>query len=324
MVMMVYAGYLIPFPSMHPWFRWIAYINPASYAFNAVMATEMGNLNMACVEPQYVPYGPQYNDNRYRSCASTGAAPGTDSISGAGLLDLQYQIHISEVWRDVGVLIAFWIFFSFTAAVGFEINLASGSGSQVLYNRRNYQCQAATEADPEKTRTQPLPESGDSVPERSTVFTFRDISYYVPHAGQELQLLRNVSGYVEPGQLVALMGSSGAGKTTLMDVLAQRKDSGRIEGSILVNGRPQGISFQRTTGYCEQNDVHEPTATVREALVFSARLRQDHAVPDSDKIAYVEQIMELLELTPMQHALVGSKFNLVNSVTPQVSDNDPS
>lgn len=307
MVMMVYAGYLIPFPSMHPWFRWIAYINPASYAFNAVMATEMGDLDMACVAPQYVPYGQQYDDNRYRSCASTGVAPGSDFISGAALLNQQYQIHNYDVWRNVGILIAFWIFLSFTAAVGFEVNLASGSGSQVLFNRRNHQREATVEADPEKTMTQPLPESGDSVPSKSTVFTFRDISYFVQHAGHELQLLRNVSGYVEPGQLVALMGSSGAGKTTLMDVLAQRKDSGRIEGSILVNGRPQGISFQRTTGYCEQNDVHEPTATVREALVFSARLRQDHAVADSDKVAYVEQIMELLELTPMQHALVGSK-----------------
>ena len=48
------------------------------------------------------------------------------------------------------------------------------------------------------------------------------------------QLLQQVSGYIKPGQLVALMGSSGAGKTTLMDVLAQRKDSGRIQGSIMV------------------------------------------------------------------------------------------
>jgi ABC-type multidrug transport system ATPase subunit len=140
-----------------------------------------------------------------------------------------------------------------------------------------------------------------------TVFTFKDISYFVHHMDQEKQLLQGVSGFVRPGQLVALMGSSGAGKTTLMDVLAQRKDNGRIEGSILVNGKPQGISFQRTTGYCEQNDVHESTATVREALLFSARLRQKHDIPDIEKVEYVERIMDLLELTPLQHAIVGSK-----------------
>jgi hypothetical protein len=98
-----------------------------------------------------------------------------------------------------------------------------------------------------------------------------------------------------------------------MDVLAQRKDSGRIEGSIMINGRPQGISFQRTTGYCEQNDVHEGTATVRESLLFSARLRQSFETPDDQKVAYVEKIMGLLELTPIQHAVVGSEFPLQSS-----------
>lgn len=82
-----------------------------------------------------------------------------------------------------------------------------------------------------------------------------------------------------------------------MDVLAQRKDSGRIEGSILVDGKPQSISFQRTTGYCEQNDIHESTGTVRESLLFSARLRQEFEVPDNEKVEYVEKIMDLLELT---------------------------
>ena len=77
---------------------------------------------------------------------------------------------------------------------------------------------------------------------------------------------------------------------------------------IQVNGRPQGVSFQRTTGYCEQNDVHEPTATVQESLLFSARLRQSYNVPDAEKVLYVHRIMDLLELTPLQHAIVGSKL----------------
>ena len=75
-----------------------------------------------------------------------------------------------------------------------------------------------------------------------------------------------------------------------------------------MNGRPQGISFQRTTGYCEQNDVHEPTATVLESLLFSARLRQSYNIPDAEKVLYVHRIMDLLELTPLQHAFVGSKL----------------
>lgn len=93
----------------------------------------------------------------------------------------------------------------------------------------------------------------------------------------------------------------------LLDVLAQRKDAGEIHGSILIDGRPQGISFQRTTGYCEQLDVHEPTATVREALLFSAVLRQPSSVPYDEKIAYVNNIINLLELGDIQDALIGGE-----------------
>lgn len=90
-------------------------------------------------------------------------------------------------------------------------------------------------------------------------------------------------------------------------MLAQRKDSGEIHGSILIDGRPQGLSFQRTTGYCEQMDVHEGTATVREALEFSALLRQPAHVPREEKIEYVDQIIKLLELWDIQDALIGGK-----------------
>lgn len=95
---------------------------------------------------------------------------------------------------------------------------------------------------------------------------------------------------------------------SLLDVLAQRKDSGEIHGSILIDGRPQGISFQRTTGYCEQMDVHEGTATVREALLFSALLRQPSTTPREEKVAYVDHIIELLELHEIQDALIGGKI----------------
>ncbi|MBE3046546.1 hypothetical protein IMZ48_29260 [Candidatus Bathyarchaeota archaeon] len=87
--------------------------------------------------------------------------------------------------------------------------------------------------------------------------------------------------------------------------MAQRKDAGEIYGSILIDGQPQGISFQRTTGYCEQMDIHEATATVKEALVFSATLRQPEHVPMEEKLAYVDHIIELLELRDLSEALIG-------------------
>ena len=89
-----------------------------------------------------------------------------------------------------------------------------------------------------------------------------------------LQLLREVSGAFRPGVLTALMGVSGAGKTTLMDVLAGRKTGGYIEGSICVSGYPKiQETFARVSGYCEQNDIHSPHVTVYESLVYSAWLR---------------------------------------------------
>lgn len=96
-----------------------------------------------------------------------------------------------------------------------------------------------------------------------------------------------------------------AGKTTLLDVLAQRKTDGKIHGSILVDGRPLSVSFQRSAGYCEQLDVHESLATVREALEFSAILRQSRHVPREEKLRYVDTIIDLLELHDIENTLIG-------------------
>ena len=89
-----------------------------------------------------------------------------------------------------------------------------------------------------------------------------------------LNLLKGVSGTFRPGVLTALMGSTGAGKTTLMDVLAGRKTGGYIGGNITISGYPKKQeTFARISGYCEQNDIHSPYVTVYESLLYSAWLR---------------------------------------------------
>lgn len=100
------------------------------------------------------------------------------------------------------------------------------------------------------------------------------------------------------------MGASGAGKTTCLDVLAQRKNIGIVTGSMLVDGRPLASDFARGTAYAEQMDVHEGSATVREAMRFSAHLRQPASVSEEEKDAYVEEMIELLELQDLADALV--------------------
>lgn len=89
-----------------------------------------------------------------------------------------------------------------------------------------------------------------------------------------LELLKGISGAFRPGVLTALMGVSGAGKTTLMDVLAGRKTGGYIEGRITISGYPKKQeTFARIAGYCEQTDIHSPHVTVYESLQYSAWLR---------------------------------------------------
>ncbi|KAF9888262.1 hypothetical protein FE257_008831 [Aspergillus nanangensis] len=303
-IFFVYGGYLVPFERMHVWFRWIFYLNPGAYAFEALMANEFYGLKLKCVEPSYIPYGPGYDSESSvnRGCSIVGSdADGI--IDGGAYTSEQYSYSYHHIWRSFGVIMGLWAFFIFLSCVGFEL-VNSGGGSSVLLYKRTITGKAASE---EKQVTKS--ESTDPTALMGTVkpstFSWKNLDYTVPFHGEQKQLLNQVFGFVKPGNLVALMGCSGAGKTTLLDVLAQRKDSGEIHGSILIDGRPQGISFQRTTGYCEQMDVHEGTATVREALLFSALLRQPSTTPREEKIAYVDQIIELLELHDIRDALIG-------------------
>ncbi|KAE8322760.1 ABC-2 type transporter-domain-containing protein [Aspergillus sergii] len=151
----------------------------------------------------------------------------------------------------------------------------------------------------------PTPAAEAHLARNTSIFTWKNLTYTVKTPSGPRVLLDNVHGWVKPGMLGALMGASGAGKTTLLDVLAQRKTEGKIEGSIMVDGRPLSVSFQRSAGYCEQLDVHEPYATVREALEFSALLRQPHNTSEKEKLEYVDVIIDLLELGDIADTLIG-------------------
>ncbi|XP_028766306.1 pleiotropic drug resistance protein 1 [Neltuma alba] len=122
----------------------------------------------------------------------------------------------------------------------------------------------------------------------------------------KLVLLRGVSGAFRPGVLTALMGVSGAGKTTLMDVLAGRKTGGYIEGNMTISGYPKKQeTFARISGYCEQNDIHSPHVTVYESLLYSAWLRLSPEVDSKARKMFIEEVMELVELNPLRQSLVG-------------------
>lgn len=164
-----------------------------------------------------------------------------------------------------------------------------------------------------------------AVPFTPITLVCRNIRYYVPDPAKgkgeapgvvqdsedreisgKLELLKGLSFFAQPGSLTALMGGSGAGKTTLMDVVLGRKTVGVVRGDILVNGYPkeQG-SWSRVCGYVEQQDVHSGRTTVREALVFSARLRLEESVTMEKVSELVDQTLALVELNSLENRIVG-------------------
>ncbi|XP_077218109.1 ABC transporter G family member 42-like [Tasmannia lanceolata] len=159
------------------------------------------------------------------------------------------------------------------------------------------------------------PKRGMVLPFTPLAMSFDDVNYYVDMPAEmkaqgvnedRLQLLRGVTGAFRPGVLTALMGVSGAGKTTLMDVLAGRKTGGYIEGDIRISGFPKvQETFARISGYCEQTDIHSPQVTVRESLIYSAFLRLPKEVENEDKMVFVDEVMELVELDNLKDAMVG-------------------
>ncbi|GLT69508.1 hypothetical protein SLA2020_416550 [Shorea laevis] len=159
------------------------------------------------------------------------------------------------------------------------------------------------------------PRRGMVLPFTPLAMSFDSVKYYVdmpPEMKEQgvtedrLQLLRDVTSAFRPGVLTALMGVSGAGKTTLMDVLAGRKTGGYIEGDIRISGFPKKQeTFARISGYCEQNDIHSPQVTVRESLIYSAFLRLPKEVSKEEKMIFVDEVMELVELDNLKDAIVG-------------------
>ncbi|KAF9088595.1 hypothetical protein BGX29_000204 [Mortierella sp. GBA35] len=120
---------------------------------------------------------------------------------------------------------------------------------------------------------------------------FKDMSYVV--GGKEV--LRDVSGLVRPGQVMAIMGASGAGKTSLLDILARRHKSGTVHGNIYINGRTISHSeYKRVVGYVDQEDTLMSTLTVYETILYSALLRLPRDMSyDAKRFRVMETMSEL-------------------------------
>ncbi|XP_065544847.1 broad substrate specificity ATP-binding cassette transporter ABCG2 isoform X2 [Lathamus discolor] len=162
------------------------------------------------------------------------------------------------------------------------------------------------------SRKQP---SADLAVRGGSVLTFHNISYHVKmktgflcyQKTADKEVLRDVNGIMRPG-LNAILGPTGSGKTSLLDILAARKNPEGLSGDILINGAPQPANFKCTSGYVVQDDVVMGTLTVRENLKFSAALRLPKSVKECEKNERVNQIINELGLSKVADSKVGTQF----------------
>ncbi|KAF9878249.1 ABC-2 type transporter [Colletotrichum karsti] len=313
LALVIYTGFVVRVPQMVVWFSWLRWINPIFYAFEILIANEFHGREFVCSEiiPSYTPL---IGDSWI--CSAVGAVAGQRAVSGDAFIGTNYQYYYSHVWRNFGILIAFLVFFMVLYFTATELNSATTSTAEVLVFQRGHvpahlQDGVSRSASNEEMAVSVKSKNGDgeanvsSIPPQKDIFTWRDVVYDIEIKGEPRRLLDNVSGWVKPGTLTALMGVSGAGKTTLLDVLAQRTTMGVITGDMFVNGKPLDASFQRKTGYVQQQDLHLETSTVRESLRFSAMLRQPKSVSKEEKYAFVEEVIDMLNMRDFADAVVG-------------------
>ena len=321
--LVIFIGFVLPKRYMLGWCRWLSYIDPLGYAFESLMVNEFHGRHFKCTD--FVPNSqvPGYEgisgDNRV--CSSVGSVTGQDYIDGDDYVSQQFDYSWDHRWRNFGIVIAFTAFFLVCYMIAAEIVSEKKSKGEVLVYRRGHKPAATKQAekrrsDPEAAmasiepivtveRSRAHGKEGGMLQQQTSVFQWHDVCYDIKIKGEPRRILDHVDGWVKPGTLTALMGVSGAGKTTLLDCLADRTAIGVITGDMFVDGSPRDMSFQRKTGYVQQQDLHLQTTTVREALNFSAILRQPAHVPKNDKLAYVDEVIKLLDMQEYADAVVG-------------------
>ena len=320
--MVLYSGYFLQQPNMRRWSFWISYVFPLRYAFDGLLSNEFYRTSFTCDTANTVPSGPGYPDfGPNQVCNIQGAVAGEREVTGQRYIDALYGVSSNVAWRNFGLLVVYLVGCQLIQMVIVEnIRVGGILTTRLLYKKENAERKklnealkvSADESDRQKLAHEEE-EAEDDVDENRRItahkwpLTFRDLTYEVGSGDKKINLLDSINGYVKPGSLTALMGVSGAGKTTLLDVLSKRKVGlGVVGGEMLLGGQVPSLSFQRGTAYVEQQDIHEHTATVREAFRFSAYLRQPHEVSVEDKNAYVEYIIDLLELRELADAQIGA------------------
>ncbi|TVY84383.1 ZEB2-regulated ABC transporter [Lachnellula suecica] len=302
----IYAGFVVPVPYMVGWLQWFRRANPIAYAYESLMINEM------------IPEGPSYNatDFEGKICPVVGSVVGQPYVEGNAYLSEKYTYQPVHLWRNIAIMIAMTIIMcAFHLLAAQYIPAQRSKGDMISFQRHNRKRRVPLDSenaipltyfrDPSGQVREPksLQGQAESTPtaiqKQSSIFHWKNLSYEInPHKGTK-KILNGIDGW----------GVTGAGKTTLLDVLADRASFGTTTGDICIDGVLRDASFQRKIGYAQQEDIHLPTATVREALQFSAILRQTNNASNEDKISYVNNVIDILDMTSFADAIVGVPGN---------------
>jgi len=324
-VIILFVGYVIRRPQMN-WMIWLNYVNGISYAFEALLVNEIDK-DIPCNPAQIIPFYEE-REVAFQTCALAGAKLGILKVSAADYLSAAFRYKHHTVSYNWAVLISFTVIYIIITVIATELINWSGGGRGTTVFASNIRAKARIDANfnasqvKQETLTNEqkdaaikpnagkLETTGEKLNEiasqqelnEKAIFTWKDLNLTLPNGRK---LLQHIDGWVKPGEMTALMGASGAGKTTLMSCLSQRGVAAVIRGEIFVDGRPLERDFQKGTGLVLQGDVHMATQTVQEAITFSAVLRQPAEVPHVEKMRTVEHVLDSLELRSLQDAIIG-------------------
>ncbi|KAF6512916.1 hypothetical protein HZS61_007722 [Fusarium oxysporum f. sp. conglutinans] len=278
-------------------FGWLHHINPMFYGFENLFSSEFSNLDLSCHDNLI----PAQGIAGHQTCAVRGALPGQTSVPGLQYAE-SFGFSYSHRWRNIGIMIAIGLAYLIAGIFGSEfMSFAPNGGAPLVFAKRR-NASSPDSHDVEKS----APSSGHASVLSGRVgqvaLKWNQLSVDIGDS----HILKNISGYVRRGELTALCGASGAGKTTLLTALSQTNFAGSIVGGeVLVGDQPPSSSYRKTVGFAQQMDLHDGTATVREALEFSALLRQPKHYSKAEKLAYVSKVLDLLDLNDVQDALIG-------------------
>ncbi|GAA5979551.1 hypothetical protein JCM5350_004931 [Sporobolomyces pararoseus] len=136
-----------------------------------------------------------------------------------------------------------------------------------------------------------------------TALQFSDISYTLSSGRR---VLEGVSGAVQPGEVMAVLGASGAGKSTFLDILARKSKRGSVGGQVLVNGRKvSSTEYRRVVGFVDQEDTLMGTLTVYETVLYSALLRLPREMSFEDKRLRTLETMHELGIIGIRDSRIG-------------------